>query len=499
MLPEQIYNNYFIGNSEKLTDYIEVNTPFIDLIVTSPPYWDAKQYGEVEQTGYGQTYESYRESMRKTFQGVYDLAKPTASLYVIIDTLKRNGKVIRLQDEICSILEEIGWIHQDTIIWDKGKTLPWSRKGQMRNIFEYVLFFTKTTNFKYNIESIKNVEELKGWWHDYPERYSPDGKVPDNIWRFNIPSQGSWGSKINVEDEEFRHACPFPPELMARIIKLSSDEGDVVFDPFAGTGVLLATAELMGRRYLGIDTNEQYKNVFEKVTKPLVANQWIDIERYYNLQESLKKIMKSSIRRLRMLKYPNALLKRLRKADLFNTIPWNFSIALAIEQPNLSNHSLVQLKKEKTIGEVHYYLVYEGNEHDKATVQKLVNELVSKAPFTKYGIITEVVKVISIGDLRNTMQLYNLDFLFLYSNGNIRSYSERITSNEIWETLDKNEHLKLFDKDIPPIYSNISLLKSEYSMIPAEKYEKKTLLTPYDELILELKERHTPSSQEGMH
>ncbi|KAF6586438.1 site-specific DNA-methyltransferase, partial [Paenibacillus sp. EKM208P] len=78
---------------------------------------------------------------------------------------------------------------------------------------------------------IKNVDKLMEWWIDYPERYNPEGKVPENIWEFPIPTQGSWGNKIDFGEEEFRHACPFPPEMMARLILLSSDKNDVVLDP----------------------------------------------------------------------------------------------------------------------------------------------------------------------------------------------------------------------------------------------------------------------------
>ncbi|MFD1464224.1 DNA-methyltransferase, partial [Paenibacillus farraposensis] len=293
-------NQYIICNSKKFTEYIPNNVePFIDLIVTSPPYWDMKQYGNVKQTGFQQTYEEYLDDIEQTFNSLYKLSKETATLYVNSDTLKRDGKIIRLPDDIARRLENVGWIHQDIIIWDKGKTLPWSRKGQMRNIFEYIYVFTKSKHYKYYIERIKTVDELKEWWIDYPERYNPEGKVPDNIWEHFIPTQGSWGTKKDFGDKEFKHACPFPPDMMARIIKLSSDEGDVVFDPYAGTGVLLATAQNLNRRFLGLDTNPDYKQIFEQVTKPLIEEKIQEINNYYEKQEKMKLLLSKTIYKLR--------------------------------------------------------------------------------------------------------------------------------------------------------------------------------------------------------
>lgn len=468
------FDKYLIGDSTQISNHFKGYEPFIDLTVTSPPYWDVKQYGEVAQTGFGQTYEDYKQSIAQIFQGVYDLSKPNASLYVNVDTIKRNGKIVRLQDDITNILERIGWIHRDIIIWDKGKTLPWSRKGQMRNIFEYVLFFTKSNNYKYNIDSIKTVEELKEWWHDYPERYNPEGKVPENIWRFNIPTQGSWGSKETFEDEEFRHACPFPPEMMARIIRLSSDPGDIVFDPFAGTGVLLSTAQLLNRRYLGIDTNEKYKNVFEKVTKSLVSKQWIRIEKHYQEQEMLKQIMKTSILRLRMLKYPKSIIKRLRSNDDLKGLESKIIFILAAQE-NLSDNLILENKRD-VIGKVRYYFVIDVQNDELDQLKYYIDSITSKAPFSKYGLITEV-KLLNKKDLRKVIKKHRIETLYSYINGNTKSYFENIQLDELRKYINKLLRELAYpdgqSREYPTILSNISILSDEYAMIPAEKYQRK--------------------------
>ncbi|MEK4376862.1 DNA-methyltransferase [Bacillus sp. FSL R5-0434] len=466
-------NQYITCNSKQLIKYMPDDIePFIDLIITSPPYWDMKQYGDVEQTGYKQTYEDYLDDIEQTFDTIYKLSKDTATLYVNSDTLKRNGRLVRLPDDIAKRLENVGWIHQDIIIWNKGKTLPWSRKGQMRNTFEYIHMFTKSKNYKYYIERIKTVDELKEWWVNYPERYSPEGKVPDNIWEFIIPTQGSWGTKKDFGNEEFKHACPFPPEMMARMIKLSSDEDDVVFDPYAGTGVLLATALNLNRKYLGLDTNPDYKKIFEYVTKPLIEEKIHEINSYYDNQERLKELLNEAIYKLRVLKFPKAMIKTLLK--IFGQKETNelspFLAAIAIEEEMNE-----QEKTEKhKIGKSSYYFVLNNNfnYNDSTDFESKLTELNQNAPFSKYGLITRV-HLITVEEAINLLETHENN-LYLYSNGIVNdSYGEVNIEEAIYFLANMDANQEHSDKGIPPILSNIKINKSDYEEIPAGKYKKR--------------------------
>jgi DNA modification methylase len=173
----------------------------IAVTLTSPPYWNLKNYGMPNQIGWDQNYAQYMEDMVSIFKHIFRATRDSGSLWVVIDTFKDNGSLKLLPYEFADRLQkDIGWFLQDVIIWDKGKTLPWSRTGQLRNQFEYILFFSKSKNFKYEIDRLKEIE-LKEWWVKYPERYNPKGKIPSNIWPLPIPVQGSWSSN------GLRHAC----------------------------------------------------------------------------------------------------------------------------------------------------------------------------------------------------------------------------------------------------------------------------------------------------
>ncbi|WP_338683902.1 site-specific DNA-methyltransferase [Bacillus velezensis] len=464
-------NQYLTCNSTQFMEYMAENAePFIDLIVTSPPYWDMKQYGEVEQTGFKQTYEEYLDDIEHTFKTLYKLSKDTATLYVNSDTLKRNGRLIRLPDDIARRLENAGWIHQDVIIWDKGKTLPWSRKGQMRNTFEYIHMFTKSKNYKYYIERIKTVDELKEWWVDYPERYSPEGKVPDNIWEFTIPTQGSWGTKKDFGDKEFKHACPFPPEMMARIIKLSSDEGDVVFDPYAGTGILLAIAEKLNRKYLGLDTNPEYKQIFEYVTKPLIEDQIIPINNYYSHQDMLKSLLNQAIYKLRMLKFPKSMIKTLIKVfGEEKTIISPFVAVIAIEE----DMNKEEVGEKYKIGKSNYYFVLNKRFNYINGTHLILNYFNENAPYSKYGLITKI-HLITVEEINRIFKSNEHNTLHLYSNGVVNDTKGLVTFEEINYLINNNEaNAKLSYKGIPPIFSNINISLSDYDEILPEKYKQK--------------------------
>jgi DNA modification methylase len=298
-------NHLHAGDARQLPEYVDPES--VDAIITSPPYADLKDYGADGQIGFGQDYRTeYLPQLEDIFKKCYQAAKSTCSLWVVVDTLKRRKELVPLPFDLAAGICKAGWRFRDVIVWDKGKTLPWSRKGQVRNVFEYILFFTKSDDYKYRLERITDPEpqNLKQWWVKYPERYNPAGKVPSNIWEFTIPTQGSWGRSA------IRHFCPFPSELVERMLLISTDEGDMVLDPFAGSGSVLAQAAAMRRRYVGIELNQTFKSQFSKVAVEIaVAHAAREKERAVRRRDQER--FQDLIWRLRTLKYPVQLLRRM--------------------------------------------------------------------------------------------------------------------------------------------------------------------------------------------
>jgi DNA modification methylase len=90
-----------------------------------------KDYGVVGQVGYGQKYGDYLDDLKKIFSQIYDFTKEDGTLWIIIDTFKRNNAVVTLPFDLVTRLKETGWLLQEIIIWKKDKTVPWSSNGFM--------------------------------------------------------------------------------------------------------------------------------------------------------------------------------------------------------------------------------------------------------------------------------------------------------------------------------------------------------------------------------
>ena len=244
-----VYNIDSRQISEVLSSDVRIQTT-----ISSPPYFDMKDYGVDGQVGFGQDYSDYLDDIGSIFKQVLDRTVDDGTLWIIVDTFKRGANLVLLPFDIAERLKQVGWLLQNIIIWKKDKTVPWASGGFVQRKFEYVLFFSKSQYFKSYGDKVRvyDTSKLKSWWVKYPERYNPKGKALDEIWEFPIPVQGSWGK------EYIRHFCPLPKEMVATMISLSTDEGDLVFDPFSGTGTVLSQAAYMKRDYIGFELNPQY-------------------------------------------------------------------------------------------------------------------------------------------------------------------------------------------------------------------------------------------------
>jgi DNA modification methylase len=349
-------DKYYIHDARNLSEVVQTK---VDLIITSPPYFDMKDYGSANQIGFGQQYIEYLNDMRKVLNQCNEVANDSASLWMVVDTLKKDGQFKLLPFDLVAEAEKVGWKLQDIVIWKKDKTLPFSRRGEMRNIFEYVLYFVKSENFKYYPDRITEFE-LKEWWLKYPERYSPNGKAKSDVWEFPIPVQGSWGNHY------VRHFCPLPSKMIDQIIELCTDVGDVVLDPFAGSGAVLSEAHKLKRKYVGCDLNPDFKKMFLEYSKN------VDIDTAAEKSAEIKVAFGNTINALRILKWPSALLKKLRQTEghqLENVL--GVVIENSADDDKRILYKFILKKKD----------------------EKLQNDILSistRPPFTKYGIDLEV-------------------------------------------------------------------------------------------------------------
>jgi modification methylase len=232
----------------------ELEDESIHLIITSPPYWQLKDYGSENQLGYHDTYESYINNLNLVWDESYRVLHKGCRLCVNIgDQFARavyygRYKVIPIRTEIIKFCECKGFDYMGAIIWQKvttsnttgGATImgsfPYPRNGILKIDYEFILLFKKPGNApKPDEEQKKNSAMTKEEWNEY--------------------FQGHWNFSGARQDS---HLAMFPEELPKRLIKMFSFAGDTVLDPFLGSGTTSLAAKNLKRNSVGYEINPEF-------------------------------------------------------------------------------------------------------------------------------------------------------------------------------------------------------------------------------------------------
>jgi DNA modification methylase len=432
-LTQDFVNKYHIWDARRISELLP-NEEFIDVTITSPPYWNLKDYGVDPQIGFGQTYEQYLDDLDEVFRTIYSMTSRNGSLWIISDTIKRNQELKLLPFDLAQRLKGEGWILQDIIIWNKDRTLPWSHQGKLRNIFEYIAFFSKGMRFSYHLDRVREIDELQKWWIRYPERYSPEGKAPTRAWLIPIPRQGSWGKNW------VRHFNPLPPELVKKILLLTTDKEDIVLDPFCGSGTVLAQAHVMGRNYIGLDLNPSYRKMFEERVLPSIN----EINEHNNEGtkeiESRKKEFKKLIYSLRKVKYPKELVSLYRKS---------------YSQIELEGIVVLEGYGITSIEVIFIFANTSSIPHDFLTN---IDELSKRPPLSKYGVEATIsvypIDIIS----RSWLEERGIDLekgIYVYTKGRTYAWNEKLSFMKWLELIENKNWSKTLHYNYPPIISDI--------------------------------------------
>jgi len=408
-------DNFIEGDARNLISEI----PRVDVTITSPPYWNLRNYGDSRQLGCFQKYDEYLDELTSILGKIQAKTSNTGSLWLILNTFRKRGRTYLLPFDIAQRLEPVGWHLKEVIIWDKLKSYPYSGPGKLRDNFEYILLFTKGKSFKFYLDRVRELD-LTQWWVDYPERYNPLGKAPTNVWEFQIPTQGNWISGL------LRHFNPFPPKLVERILSIASDEGDVVLDPFAGAGVTLAVAKAMKRHYIGFEIKRDYIRRFWNGVLPQVAQEITLSElKYAEHQELSRRLLK-----LRCLKYAQILAKRLKlQGYLIHSI---FVAAEDLRKPDIYP-ILIQEQEDPT---------------------PIIKEITGKPPLSKFGISPKVTPLSWSDSISVLEEIFKGERLYLYRKHHY--WIGRKTATE-WLLAGRERNIQ----DLPHILSNIGIYQPE--------------------------------------
>jgi len=284
-----------VGDARSIRDMFSSLKGEFSAIVTSPPYADLQDYRVPNQIGFGQSMQNYLVDLRSVFEACADLSTDNAAMWLVVGALRRQGEVILLPQIVAGEARGAGWKVREVVTWEKSKGLPFTKHGEFRDVTEQVMLLSKSSEYRFDPSSLLIPEPQSPWWVRYPERYSPEGTRPTNVWRIAIPTQGSWRQGP-------AHSCPFPHELTYRMLSAITDAGDRVLDPFAGVGSVPALANAMDRRGYGVDLASRYVSQYPAVLQD--AARWWAVKRLVlEESEARRDILRQTIIQLRLLKF----------------------------------------------------------------------------------------------------------------------------------------------------------------------------------------------------
>jgi modification methylase len=230
-------------------DMHEVKDESVHLVVTSPPYFNAREYSQWK------TYEDYLQDMKKVFEECRRVLCYGGFMCVNISPVLDNGSRKNIPCHFCNILEEINMDFKEDIIWRKPDGAAHLRMGgwsQNENrplsyypniVTEYIYVFKKGNYERFGKFFYKEWESI--------DNIPKDMKT--NVWEFNP-----------VLASQVGHPAPYPLELANRCIRLYSFAGDTVLDPFLGSGTTSESAFNLGRNSVGYELCKEYIPVIKQ-------------------------------------------------------------------------------------------------------------------------------------------------------------------------------------------------------------------------------------------
>jgi len=240
-------NNVY--NQECVEGMKNMSENSVDLVVTSPPYDDLRDY------------KGYVFNYKDIAKGLFRVLKDGGVVVWVVADRTKNGNRTLTSFKHALSFQEVGFNVHDVMIYKKKNT-PFMRSNAYTNCFEYMFVFTKGKPKTFN--PIK-VPTVRSGYEKMPVNKKADGvnnkvlgklnkeKTRNNIWEYAVGLGGSTNDKI-----AFKHTAIFPEKLALEHILSWSNKGDTVFDPMCGSGTVCKMALINDRNYIGMDISSEY-------------------------------------------------------------------------------------------------------------------------------------------------------------------------------------------------------------------------------------------------
>lgn len=283
---------------------------YIDCVITSPPYWQLRDYGYPEQWGLEPTFQQYLNHLWEMMDEIYRVLKPNGTCWINLgDTynsggnnrsnkdgqkegvishdylentgftktnIKLNGKpkcLLLIPHRFAIGCIERGWIVRNDIIWAKRNCMPESTQDRFSKKHEYIFFMVKKEKYYFDLDAIRdnhkwaNDKRNDGKRHEYKDdaKSNNDNKVSTNAVSFNIkgknPGDVSDFWDITTKPSSVKHFATYNTELITKPILAGCPEGGIIYDPFMGSGTTAIHAINNNRNFIGSEMSQDYYKI----------------------------------------------------------------------------------------------------------------------------------------------------------------------------------------------------------------------------------------------
>jgi DNA modification methylase len=279
----------------------------VQTCITSPPYYGLRDYGHDGQIGLEQTVGQYVANIVDVFRDVWNILEDDGTVWLNLgdsyynyrpgkgqalnkqtvsntnqdlpsECARRGNKQEGLKEKdligipwrVAFALQDFGYTLRQDIIWHKPNPMPESVRDRCTKAHEYIFLFSKKPQYYFNNEAIKEPSIHAGRILNYDEsKYKDENGNAKKGYETHVTGKREiketknkrsvWN--ISVKHYKGAHFATFPKELVEPCILAGSKEGDIVFDPFMGSGTTAQVAKQLGRQYLGCELNPEYEKL----------------------------------------------------------------------------------------------------------------------------------------------------------------------------------------------------------------------------------------------
>jgi DNA modification methylase len=277
--PILLLDKILIGDSWTLAKCLPSN--FVQSIVTSPPYFGHRKYAqslELSELEFGQEKEPllYVEKLTALFNELRRVLHPNGTLWLNLGDAYRDGRLLGIPWRVALALQDKGWILRSEIIWNKPNAMPSSVKNRPTTSHEHIFLLTQSEKYFYDADAIRephvtfsDQSKMKGGRNHLGKRNGTpeNGKNKGNSNLHN----GRWDQAFHPAGRNKRtvweiplgkfrdvHFAVFPDELAETCILAGTTKGDIVLDPFMGSGTTAIAASHLGRHFIGLELIPEY-------------------------------------------------------------------------------------------------------------------------------------------------------------------------------------------------------------------------------------------------